>query len=109
MRGSPHVHGVLWLSNAIDVKLLEAKFSEMKQSLIDYFDKLISCETPNSNYVDVGDHPCSKKICDVSDSEDDLAALFIVCKFTYVLRSALMMGKIDDICTSRATCVGSVV
>ncbi|KAK3925606.1 Curromycin resistance protein [Frankliniella fusca] len=75
MRGSPHVHGVMWLQNAVDVNLLEAKFEEVKITVIQYFDKLISCESPNLNYIDVGFHPCSVKIADISSVEDDVAAL----------------------------------
>ncbi|KAK3918910.1 ATP-dependent DNA helicase [Frankliniella fusca] len=75
MRGSPHVHGVMWLQNAVDVKLLESKFEEVKVTVINYFDKLISCESPNLNYIDVGFHPCSVKISDITSVEDDIAAL----------------------------------
>ncbi|KAK3919256.1 ATP-dependent DNA helicase [Frankliniella fusca] len=75
MRGSPHVHGVMWLSNAVDVKMLESKFEEVKISVINFFDRLISCETPNPNFVDVGTHPCSVKIADTTCVEDDLSAL----------------------------------
>ncbi|KAK3908319.1 ATP-dependent DNA helicase [Frankliniella fusca] len=75
MRGSPHVHGVMWLSNAVDVKMLESKFEEVKISVINFFDRLISCETPNLNFVDVGTHPCSVKIADTTCVEDDLSAL----------------------------------
>ncbi|KAK3914308.1 Glycine N-acyltransferase, partial [Frankliniella fusca] len=75
MRGSPHVHGVMWLQNAVDVNLLQAKFEEVKITVIQYFDKLISCESPNLNYIDVGSHPCSVKIADISSVEDDVAAL----------------------------------
>ncbi|KAK3909851.1 ATP-dependent DNA helicase PIF6 [Frankliniella fusca] len=55
MRGSPHVHGVMWLNNAADVKLLESRFEEVK--------------------VDVGVHPCSLKIGDITSLEEDLSAL----------------------------------
>lgn len=90
MRGSPHVHGVLWLRDAVDVKSLETKFDEVKKSLIEYFDKLISCESPNTNYVDVGAHPCTLKISEVDCVEDDLASLI----------NSVQMHKCSKKCTN---------
>lgn len=75
MRGSPHVHGILWMRNAPDVKFLEEKCDELKHAIIEFLDKIICCETPNINFVDVGVHPSSVKILDVIDEKEDLAAL----------------------------------
>lgn len=61
--------------NCVDVRLLMSNFEEVKEQVIAYFDKLISCENPNTNYVDTGDHPSRVRIEDIINEEDDLAAL----------------------------------
>lgn len=39
-RGSPHVHGILWLDGAPDVTNLDKKSDLEIKKIIDYFDKL---------------------------------------------------------------------
>ncbi|KAK3924461.1 ATP-dependent DNA helicase RRM3 [Frankliniella fusca] len=75
LRGSHHVHGVLCFVGAVNVKELQSKFNEVKLKVIQYFEKFISCQNPNTNFVQTADHPCRTRIEDVSDYSDDLAAL----------------------------------
>ncbi|KAK3909275.1 Histone transcription regulator 3-like protein, partial [Frankliniella fusca] len=75
LRGSPHVHGVLWFAGAVNVKELQVKFNEVKQQIIEYFDKFISCINPNTNYVITSEHPCRTRIEDVVDYHKHIEAL----------------------------------
>ncbi|KAK3921767.1 hypothetical protein KUF71_010943 [Frankliniella fusca] len=75
LRGSPHVHGVLWLNDAVNVHELQTKFNEVKDKIIEYFDKLVSCQNPNTDYILTSEHPCRTRIEDILDPDDDFAAL----------------------------------
>ena len=58
-RGSPHIHGFLWLVNAPSIENLMQKTDEQIIEVINYFDKLVcAC---NNNYASVDDrsfNPC---------------------------------------------------
>ncbi|KAK3925505.1 Spore cortex-lytic enzyme, partial [Frankliniella fusca] len=57
------------------VKELQVKFNEVKQQIIEYFDKFISCINPNTNYVITSEHPCRTRIEDVVDYHKHIEAL----------------------------------
>lgn len=72
-RGSCHVHGVVWLDGAPDIKNIVT--DEDKKTAAEFFDKLISCKNPNVNVLPNLVHPCSQRGSEVTDVDDDLAQL----------------------------------
>ena len=84
-RGSPHVHGVVWLSDAPDVQsILTVEDQSSQEDLIRYIDKIVSTMNPailrdGSNVSDapqprVNPHICNKLYTDVEDHQEDLNA-----------------------------------
>ncbi|KAK3926417.1 THAP domain-containing protein 11 [Frankliniella fusca] len=92
-RGSPHLHGLLWLDNAPDVSHLEQSSEEDKDEIVNYFDQLISTMNPNVNEAPAPTHPCRKKLSEVVNLEEDLAQLLnrvqrhTVCTAGYCLKN----------------------
>ncbi|KAK3926567.1 ATP-dependent DNA helicase [Frankliniella fusca] len=74
-RGSPHLHGLLWLQDAPDVSNIVNASQEEMTKVVQYFDKLISTIHPNINEAPVPTHPCRKKLSEVVNFEEDLAQL----------------------------------
>ncbi|KAJ1524609.1 hypothetical protein ONE63_011093 [Megalurothrips usitatus] len=74
-RGSPHVHGLLWLKNAPDITDLSKKSDEDIGKIIEYFDTLISSTNPNVNAPPAVIHPCRIELEDIIDLKKDLAEL----------------------------------
>ncbi|KAK3922585.1 ATP-dependent DNA helicase [Frankliniella fusca] len=72
-RGSCHVHGVIWIKGAPNVK--NVKTEEEKQKVKEFFDKLVSCENPDLSFTPNLIHPCERCISDCTNLEDDLAEL----------------------------------
>lgn len=76
-RGSPHIHGLLWLANAPDISNLNFETTdEEKEIITDYFDKLISARNPDPN-IEYDIDPCGVEYYSIDDSEHffDLARL----------------------------------
>ena len=89
-RGSPHVHGLLWLPGApnildVNVDLIEAAA---------FYDKFISAQNPFPNIGDFQNflsdaHPCEKKYSEVIDRQRDLGELVNMCH----LHTRCMVGR----------------
>jgi len=91
-RGSSHIHGVVRLEGAPDIKNVSSE-SE-KQNIVDYFDRLVSCQNPDISFTPNLSHPCERSVSDCINLEDDLAELVnrvqrhTKCSTTYCLRTS---------------------
>lgn len=65
----------MWLEGAPDIAKLNTANEQEKQTIIDFYDKLISTENPNMYEPPATEHPCKKKFSDVEDVNLDLAKL----------------------------------
>ena len=73
-RGSVHLHGVLWLDGAPDVRNLDLMDEVARESVGHYFDKLVKTVSPGTRpHPPV--HPCQVRYSDVSDHDEDYANL----------------------------------
>ena len=93
-RGSPHVNGLAWLTNAPDVENLFSSSPDLvestKEKVIEYADKTISTINPavlpdGSNVSDapptkVEPHICNKPYSQVTDTHEDLTDLIATCQ-----------------------------
>ena len=92
-RGSPHIHGMAWISGAPNVENIMAlpdSDVEQKEELIRYVDSLISTSNPavlpdGSNLQDlshprIDPHACSIPYCEVTDHLQDLSDLVATCQ-----------------------------
>ena len=92
-QGSPHIHGMAWLSgapNAESIIALPDSDVEQKEELIRYVDSLISTSNPvvlpdGSNLQDIphqriDPHVCSIPYCEVTDHLQDLTDLIATCQ-----------------------------
>ncbi|XP_034254728.1 uncharacterized protein LOC117653267 [Thrips palmi] len=80
-RGSPHMHGILWLEGAPDVTNIKTANEEELEQICDYFDNLVSAVNPNPKTENTGLHPCRTLFSDVRGSiekeKEDLAQLCV--------------------------------
>ncbi|KAK3917404.1 ATP-dependent DNA helicase RRM3 [Frankliniella fusca] len=74
-RGSPHVHGVLWLSDAPDVLKLNSMSSEELEEIVKYYDNLICTIHPDVNCPPAVLHPCRTFLSEAVNMRTDLAEL----------------------------------
>ncbi|KAK3907153.1 ATP-dependent DNA helicase [Frankliniella fusca] len=72
-RGSIHLHGLAWLKDAPSIK--DSMTPDEEKTVINYFDKLISCENPDVNILPVTPHPCQLDLHDIDDLDLDLSQL----------------------------------
>jgi len=91
-RGSPHVHGLAWLSDAPDIKqiLANTDIALGKQTIIDYVNKIVSTTNPTilpdgSNIEQAplpktNPHICNLPYTEVVDFDHDLADLIATCQ-----------------------------
>lgn len=72
-RGSPHIHGFLWLSDAPSIQNLERLTKEQLRSIIHYFDKIISaCSYTFGQQTETkGVNPCRFHFSQVEDMYRD--------------------------------------
>lgn len=100
-RGSPHVHGVLWLGDAPDVSNLASASQEELQKVAKYFDNLVTAVVSSHEESHDKSHPCRKMLNDIQDSQKDLAILLKTvqmhtkCKQGYCLRKHKQSGKYE--------------
>lgn len=70
-RGSPHVHGLLWLEDAPLIEQLKNQngpnYHEEFQYTLEYFDALITCDNPDKNVI-FNDNPCTKLYNEIEDN-----------------------------------------
>ena len=89
-RGSPHVHGLAWLSDAPSIDPGVVQEASVQQEISRYVDKVVSTENPailedGSNASDaplpqVDPHVCNKPFESVDDYEKDLKELIAMCQ-----------------------------
>jgi hypothetical protein len=72
-RGSPHVHGFLWLQGAPNVDLLQDE--PLRQPAIRFYDRLVSAIHPNISQQPTHPHPCQLRYSDITDPDIDLPSL----------------------------------
>ena len=93
--GSPHVHGLAWLSGAPDVEQIVADGADTaKEELIRYVDKIVTTLNPailpdGSNTDDAptpktNPHICNKPYDRIEDFNQDLADLVATCQRQHV-------------------------
>ncbi|KAE8740593.1 hypothetical protein FOCC_FOCC013893 [Frankliniella occidentalis] len=93
-RGSPHLHGVLWIENAPDVTDLKNKSEEEQEQIVQYFADLVTAFHPNIDQPPSLIHPCQKSLLDIEDLDVDLAEILnrvqrhTVCSRQYCVRKS---------------------
>ncbi|KAK3929764.1 ATP-dependent DNA helicase [Frankliniella fusca] len=93
-RGSPHMHGVLWIEHAPDVTNLKNKSDEEQEQIVQYFAELITAFHPNIDQPPSLIHPCQKSLLDVEDLDIDLAEILnrvqrhTMCSRQYCIRKS---------------------
>lgn len=74
-RGSPHVHGLLWLRDAPDVSNLSSMSDEQWDKVASYFDKYVTAYHPDPSCPPAQLPPCRRSPENVDNVEQDLAEL----------------------------------
>ncbi|XP_053204723.1 uncharacterized protein LOC128389199 [Panonychus citri] len=73
-RGSPHVHGLLWLENAPDLATIDSQSAADKQIALEYCSNLTKAMNPNID-VAATSHPCRKTYSEIDNIDEDLSIL----------------------------------
>ena len=101
-RGSPHIHGVLWLKDAPKFKdILKATDVELME-IVDYFEQFISTTHPDINCPPAPVHTSRMRLSQVLDVNKDLAELLnrvqrhTKCSEEYCLRKNKKKGGIKE-------------
>ena len=90
-RGSPHIHGIVWLQDAPNVEnIMETNDPSSKQRLIQYIDRTVSTTNPSvypdgSNISEaqppqLNPHVCNQPYLQVDDYQQDLNDLIATCQ-----------------------------
>lgn len=76
-RGSPHVHGLLWLDESPDTSFLDTRIPTPQEKLIieQYFDKIVTAMNPNCDEAPADIHPSSIRFNEVIHPNQDMAQL----------------------------------
>jgi hypothetical protein len=74
-RGSPHAHGLLWLSSWPDLKNLEGKSLEELENIGNFLGKLVRASNPFRGAVRPMIHPCQIPPCELKDTDEELGNL----------------------------------
>ncbi|XP_012143156.1 uncharacterized protein LOC105662771 [Megachile rotundata] len=75
-RGSPHVHGLLWLDNAPSLTSIATMTEAEKNVALAFCDGLTKAWNPDSSVRPAnGDHPCRKIFSEIENLEEDLALI----------------------------------
>lgn len=75
-RGSPHIHGLLWMQGGPEYTDIDSLSTAQRQELVDYFDQLVSASIEGDiGPVPYADNPCRKRYTDLDDSSTDLNRL----------------------------------
>lgn len=74
-RGSPHVHGVLWLKNGPKFENLDSITEQQLEHITRFCGRLARAWNPNKNQPMSSVHPCRKKFSEVLDDPTDLTTL----------------------------------
>ncbi|KAE8745952.1 hypothetical protein FOCC_FOCC007313 [Frankliniella occidentalis] len=68
-RGSPHIHSLLWLSDAPDVTRLKEMTPEEFATVVDYFHNIVSAWNVGLGLPPAQVHPCRKRFKDVAPED----------------------------------------
>lgn len=69
-RGSPHIHGLLWLDAAPDCLDIDALTEEERREVITYFDRHVSASIGHIyDGIHPTNNPCRRRYCDLSVTE----------------------------------------
>ncbi|XP_055329698.1 uncharacterized protein LOC129582250 [Paramacrobiotus metropolitanus] len=74
-RGSVHLHGLLWLTGAPDTAKLNQMSPAERQKVVDYFDQLVTCVSPDLHCIPSNVHPSFQKLSEITDERKDYASL----------------------------------
>lgn len=85
-RGSPHIHGLLWLKNSPDICDLNLNSNEPSELddiafTVEYFDNLVSTQNPDAS-VEYDRNPCTKTFAEIANNEhlNDYVQLINYCQ-----------------------------
>jgi len=89
--GSPHIHGIAWLSHAPDVlEKLQDDNPTTRRELINFIDSLVCTNNPavlpdssnleNAPSANVNPHICSQPYSEIEDQSTDLNSLVATCQ-----------------------------
>lgn len=68
-RGSPHIHGLLWLENAPGCNDIDSLNDQARARIVEYFDRLVSA-CINERYIVVPQtNPCRRRYSDLNQAE----------------------------------------
>lgn len=74
-RDSPHIHGVLWIDGAPDVRTLNIMDEAGSDAVCDYFNQLVTTTTPGTS-PSPPIHPCHiVRYSNISDHYEDYSKL----------------------------------
>lgn len=68
-RGSPHIHGIMWLQDAPNVDDIDSLNDLERGAIVDYFDRLIAATLGERFVVALESHPCKKRYSDLAVAE----------------------------------------
>lgn len=77
-RGSPHIHGLLWLDDAPDCDKIDSITDDQRQDIIDYFDGIVQAQLGRlHSSSSLPQNPCRRRFSDLTNEEleDDLDML----------------------------------
>lgn len=68
-RGSPHVHGLLWLTHAPDCTNLNSLSEQERVQIIRYFDENVHAQLEHLHRVPTAENPCRARYSDLTDNQ----------------------------------------
>lgn len=68
-RGSPHIHGVLWLADAPDTSDIDSLNDAERSAIVQYFDGLISATIGSLESIPPFENPCRSRYSDLTDEQ----------------------------------------
>lgn len=68
-RGSPHVHGLLWLDDSPDCSNIDSLDHEQHSSIISFFDRLVSAQVGARLSIPIQDSPCRQRFTDLTTEQ----------------------------------------
>lgn len=69
------MHGLVWLEGAPDMATYDQQTIEEKQKALDFFKNLVTAENPNQHEFPSPAHPCSLKLSEIDELQQDLIQL----------------------------------
>jgi len=69
-RGSPHIHGLLWLSDAPDCSQIGSLEEDSRGVIVDYSDSLVSPQIGQIHDIAPHENPCRLRITDLRRDQE---------------------------------------